>query len=70
MCGMDWEHNVPMARVTVVVSVSLPPEMVAELDLVCKVEHRTRSELIREALRRYYDKRRDNRGNSSKRVLT
>ena len=28
--------------------------MVAELDLVCKIEHRTRSELIREALRRYY----------------
>ena len=53
MCGMDWEHNVSMARITVVVSVSLPPAMVAELDLVCKIEHRTRSELIREALRQY-----------------
>ena len=43
-----------MERTTDVVSISLPPEMVAELDLVCKIEHRTRSELIREALRRYY----------------
>jgi len=51
-----------MARTTVILSVSLPPEVVIELALVCKIEHRTRSELIREALRRYYDRRRDNRG--------
>lgn len=42
-----------MARVTVMVSISLPPAMAAELDALCKKEHRTRSELLREALRRY-----------------
>ncbi|MBU6388541.1 ribbon-helix-helix protein, CopG family [Patescibacteria group bacterium] len=42
-----------MARVTVTFSVSLPPEMAAELEDIQKKEHRTRSELVREALRRY-----------------
>ncbi|OYV63523.1 MAG: hypothetical protein B7X03_01250 [Parcubacteria group bacterium 21-58-10] len=42
-----------MARVTVTFSISLPPEMAAELEEIRKKEHRTRSELIREALRRY-----------------
>jgi metal-responsive CopG/Arc/MetJ family transcriptional regulator len=42
-----------MARVTVTFSISLPPAMAAELDALCKKEHRTRSELLREALRRY-----------------
>ena len=35
-------------------TVSLPPEMVEELERVRKAEHRTRSELIREALRTYF----------------
>ena len=42
-----------MARVTVTFSISLPPEMAAELEEIRKKEHRTRSELLREALRRY-----------------
>ena len=42
-----------MARVTVTFTISLPPEMAEELEEVRKREHRTRSELIREALRRY-----------------
>ena len=42
-----------MARVTVTFSISLPPEMAVELDALCKKEHRTRSELLREALRQY-----------------
>jgi len=42
-----------MARVTVTFSISLPPEMAEELEEIRKKEHRTRSELLREALRRY-----------------
>lgn len=42
-----------MSRTTAILSVSVPPEMADELDRVRKVEHRTRSELVREALRRY-----------------
>ena len=42
-----------MARTTVTYSISLPPEMAAELEEIRKKEHRTRSELLREALRRY-----------------
>jgi CopG family transcriptional regulator/antitoxin EndoAI len=42
-----------MARTTATFSVSLPPEMAEELERVRKAEHRTRSELVREALRAY-----------------
>ena len=42
-----------MSRISAVFSVSLPPEMANELDRVRRKEHRTRSELVREALRRY-----------------
>ena len=41
------------ARKTKTIAISLPPQMVDELDRVRKREHRTRSELLREALRRY-----------------
>jgi predicted transcriptional regulator len=34
-------------------TVSLPPEMIREVDRIRRKEGRTRSELIREALRRY-----------------
>ena len=34
-------------------SISLPPEMADELERVRRQEHRTRSELVREALRHY-----------------
>lgn len=42
-----------MARTTITFTISLPPEMAEELEEIMKKEHRTRSELIREALRRY-----------------
>ena len=42
-----------MTRVTVTFTISLPPEMAEELAELMKKEHRTRSELLREALRRY-----------------
>ncbi len=35
-------------------TISLPPAMVSAVEKVCKTEHRTRSELIREALRVYF----------------
>ena len=42
-----------MARTTVTYTISLPPEMAAELEEIRKKEHSTRSEFLREALRRY-----------------
>jgi metal-responsive CopG/Arc/MetJ family transcriptional regulator len=42
-----------MPRVTAILSISLPPEMAREVEACCRSEHRTRSELIREALRSY-----------------
>ena len=42
-----------MPRTTATFSVSLPPQMAKELERVRKSEHRTRSELVREALRGY-----------------
>lgn len=38
-------------------TISLPPEMVEEVERVRKTEHRTRSELLREALRVYFSRR-------------
>jgi len=40
-------------RTTKTLTISLPPAMVDELDRLRKREHRTRSELMREALRHY-----------------
>ena len=42
-----------MSRTSATFSVSLPPGMVSELERVRRKEHRTRSELVREALRHY-----------------
>jgi CopG family transcriptional regulator / antitoxin EndoAI len=42
-----------MPRSTATFSISLPPKMAAELERVRRSEHRTRSELVREALRTY-----------------
>ena len=42
-----------MARVTKTITLSLPPEMVDKIKELMKEEGRTRSELLREALRRY-----------------
>ena len=35
------------------IAISLPPQMIEELDRVSERERRTRSEILREALRRY-----------------
>ncbi len=35
------------------VLIALPPRMLEEVDFIANHEHRTRSDLIREALRRY-----------------
>lgn len=36
------------------ITLSLPPKMTQQIEAACKREHRTRSELIREALRVYF----------------
>jgi predicted transcriptional regulator len=41
-------------RTTQTMTISLPPEMIREVERVRRVEHRTRSELVREALRAYF----------------
>jgi CopG family transcriptional regulator/antitoxin EndoAI len=42
-----------MARKSSVLSISLPPDLASNLDSTAKKEHRTRSELVREAVRQY-----------------
>ncbi len=44
------------------VLVALPPGLLEQIDFVSGVEHRTRSDLIREALRRYIDNFKKNQG--------
>jgi predicted transcriptional regulator len=46
-----------MARTTATLTISLPPAMLDEIERVRKREHRTRSELMREALRSYFSRR-------------
>jgi CopG family transcriptional regulator/antitoxin EndoAI len=46
-----------MARITKTVTLSLPPEMDKKISALMKKEGRTRSELLREALRRYMEER-------------
>ncbi len=57
------EDSSRMARVTETFTISIPPEMAEELERVRKEEYRTRSELIREALRLYF-RVRDRNSNS------
>jgi CopG family transcriptional regulator / antitoxin EndoAI len=42
-----------MARKSFVLSISLPPELASDLDSAAKKERRSRSELVREAVRQY-----------------
>lgn len=42
-----------MSRTSRTITFSLPPEMAAQVEKIMKEEGRTRSELLREALRRY-----------------
>lgn len=44
-----------MGRTTKTISLSVPPEMAEKIKELMKKEGRTRSELIREALRRYVE---------------
>jgi metal-responsive CopG/Arc/MetJ family transcriptional regulator len=44
-----------MARTTATYTISLPPEMAEKVDELMKKEKMTRSELFREALRRYFE---------------
>lgn len=44
------------------VLIAMPPTMIEQMDFVASQEHRTRSDLIREALRRYLDSFRKERG--------
>lgn len=44
-----------MGRTTKTISLSVPPEMAKKIKGLMKEEGRTRSELIREALRRYVE---------------
>jgi len=46
-----------MSRVTQAISLSVPPEMEKKIRELMKKENRTRSELIREAIRRYIEER-------------
>jgi len=39
-------------------TISLPPKMAEQVEKTMRAEHRTRSELVREALRRYISNRR------------
>jgi CopG family transcriptional regulator/antitoxin EndoAI len=45
-------------RTTRILSLSLPPDLIREAERIAKQEGRTRSELFREALRRYVEERR------------
>lgn len=47
-----------MPRTTRTITISLPPEMLAQMEEILLEENRTKSELIREALRRYAEERR------------
>ncbi len=46
-----------MLRTTKLITISIFPELLKEAEKVAKEENRTRSELIREALRRYIAER-------------
>ena len=46
-----------VARTTETMTISLPPAFRQQLERVRKEEHRTRSELVREALRVYFNNR-------------
>ncbi len=44
-------------RTTNTMTISLPPAMAKQMERVQKEENRTRSELLREAWRRYFERR-------------
>lgn len=46
-----------MPRTTRTITFSLPPEMASKMEEILREEGRTKSELVREALRRYMEER-------------
>lgn len=54
-----------MSNDTKKVLIGLPSRLLANVDLMAKYECRTRSDLIREALRRYYENYRRTESNSA-----
>lgn len=46
-----------MGRTTKTITISIPPEMAAQVEDLRKEEGRTKSELLREAFRRYAEER-------------
>ena len=45
-------------RISETITISLPPELMEEVDRLAVSEHRTRSELLREAFRQYMERQR------------
>jgi metal-responsive CopG/Arc/MetJ family transcriptional regulator len=56
-----------MARTRDTMTISLPPAMLAKIERARRVEDRTRSELVREAIRAYLEKR-GNRSSARRRA--
>jgi CopG family transcriptional regulator/antitoxin EndoAI len=50
--------GVQVPRTTKTFTISLPPDMAAKIEELMREEGRTRSELLREALRRYVEEKR------------
>lgn len=49
--------GIQLTRTTKTFSISLPPQMATKIEELMREEGRTRSELLREALRRYVEER-------------
>lgn len=52
--GHHLTPNDPSMRSHQTITISLPADMIDQVEKVRKAEHRTRSELVREALRAYF----------------
>ena len=50
--------------------IALPPAMLEQVDFIAQCEHRTRSDLIRESLRRYLDNFKRSQGGNTLHVST
>jgi predicted transcriptional regulator len=55
-CNIKYDKVTAM-RESITFTISLPPAMAKEVERAMRVEHRTRSELVREALRVYLSAR-------------
>lgn len=64
VAGRNSRRN-EMSNGTKKVLIGLPSRLLANVDLMAKYESRTRSDLIREAIRRYYENYRRTESNSA-----